>query len=731
MRHGHDTGIGKAKLIYSNFIFMYFKTIRKERNSLTFTQFSRKGWSLFACLGREVRIGVLSAATLATAAPCIGATTVGIDAPSDSLRAAAGQDGLELAEAVVSGTRAPLAADVAARQVVTLSREDFAAAAGITCIGDILKLATGVDVRQRGAFGMQTDLSINGGTFDQIAILLNGVPLNNPQTGHNASDFPINISDIERIEILEGAASRVFGSQAFSGAINIVTRTASLLSHPAFADSCKRMAWQGEAEAQGGSYGTAMAEAASRFALTGGRGGCFVSSLSAGYRRSDGAVDNGDFDGYKAYWQGIYDDARLRLDVQTGFTLIGYGANTFYSAAYPDQWEQTRRHFLSARAESKAGRVRLSGQVSWLRNADHYQLVRDTPKGENFHLSDVYTASVNAWTKWKLGRTALGAEVREEDIFSTNLGHALDKSQQPHIAGTPDGHYTKRDGRTNVSYYLEHNVVWRGLTVSAGVMAQRNSALSTGFRFYPGVDVSYRPAKDWRLYASFNRSLRLPSFTDLWYKSPTQEGNVGLRPEECSAYRIGADFGNSWLSVKVKGQYARGTDMIDWVMLTPTDVYRSRNFSLDNYGAGIDAAINFSALLGSRQPLRRLTLSYARLWQNRRDAEPYFKSNYAMEYLRDKFTASLSHKLFASLSAQWSLRVWHREGAYQIYENLKATDRLQPYGTHALLDCKVTWQKPRYELFADLTNITNHRYFDLGNVPQPGFMAMAGAKIKW
>ena len=709
---------------------MYFKTIRKERNSLTFTQFSRKGWSLFACLGREVRIGVLSAATLATAAPCIGATTVGNEAPSDSLRAAAGQDGLELAEAVVSGTRAPLAADVAARQVVTLSREDFAAAAGITCIGDILKLATGVDVRQRGAFGMQTDLSINGGTFDQIAILLNGVPLNNPQTGHNASDFPINISDIERIEILEGAASRVFGSQAFSGAINIVTRTASLLS-PALDAAEKSTLWQGEAEAQGGSYGAAMAEAASRFALTCGRGGRFVSSLSAGYRRSDGAVDNGDFDGYKAYWQGIYDDAKLRLDVQTGFTLIGYGANTFYSAAYPDQWEQTRRHFLSARAESKAGRVRLSGQVSWLRNADHYQLVRDTPKGENFHLSDVYTASVNAWTKWKLGRTALGAEVREEEIFSTNLGRLLEEGQQPHIAGTPDGHYTKRDGRTNVSYYLEHNVVWRGLTVSAGVMAQRNSALSTGFRFYPGVDVSYRPAKGWRLYASFNRSLRLPSFTDLWYKSPTQEGNVGLRPEECSAYRIGADFGNSWLSVKVKGQYARGTDMIDWVMLTPTDVYRSRNFSLDNYGAGIDATINFTALLGSRQPLRRLTLSYARLWQDRRDAEPYFKSNYAMEYLRDKFTASLSHKLFAALSAQWSLRVWHREGAYQIYENLKATDRLQPYGTHALLDCKVTWQKPRYELFADLTNITNHRYFDLGNVPQPGFMAMAGAKIKW
>ncbi len=106
--------------------------------------------------------------------------------------------------------------------VTTLTRDDIAAAA-VTTVNDLLKLAAGVDVRQRGAFGIQTDVSLDGGTFDQITILLNGVPLTNPQTGHLAADFPVGLDDIERVEILRGAAARVFGTQAFSGAINLVT----------------------------------------------------------------------------------------------------------------------------------------------------------------------------------------------------------------------------------------------------------------------------------------------------------------------------------------------------------------------------------------------------------------------------------------------------------------------------------------------------------------------------
>ena len=83
-----------------------------------------------------------------------------------------------------------------------------------------------IQKRQRGGFGVQTDISINGGTFDQITILLNGVNISNPQTGHNASDFPVALADIDHIEVLEGAASRLFGTSAFNGAINIVTKKA-------------------------------------------------------------------------------------------------------------------------------------------------------------------------------------------------------------------------------------------------------------------------------------------------------------------------------------------------------------------------------------------------------------------------------------------------------------------------------------------------------------------------
>ena len=126
----------------------------------------------------------------------------------------------------VTGTRLPVTLQQSARMVTVL---DSAAIAAIpaTSVNDLLKHAVGVDVRQRGAEGMQTDISIRGGTCDQIAILVNGIPVSDPQTGHNAADFPVDISEIDRIEILEGPAARAYGTSSLLGGINIVTRTAA------------------------------------------------------------------------------------------------------------------------------------------------------------------------------------------------------------------------------------------------------------------------------------------------------------------------------------------------------------------------------------------------------------------------------------------------------------------------------------------------------------------------
>lgn len=682
-----------------------------KQHALTFSHFNRKGWSLFCCLHREVRIGVLSAATLVCATPRLMATTPGhAEGKNGEAAAQLHADTLALGEASVAASRAPLAANVAARQVLTLTHDDLAAA-GVRTVNDVLKLSAGVDVRQRGAFGIQTDISIDGGTHDQITIMLNGVPLVNPQTGHNAADFPVNVSDIERIEILEGAASRVMGSQAFSGAINVVTKqTAST---------------EGEAIIEGGSYGTARLE--SRAAWMWGRG--WSSSVSGSVQRSDGAVKNGNFKGGKAYGTLTYKGDDLDFMLQLGTTANDFGANTFYSAAYPNQWEATRRYLVSARAESK-GRVHLVPQVSWVRSLDHFQLIKDSSTGENFHRGDVFTVGLNAWTQWALGRTAVGAELREETIFSTNLGRSLQEDQYVGIPHEKGLFYTKKDDRTNISYFAEHNIVWRHVTLSLGAMAERNNAVDGKVRFYPGVDFCYRPTNQWRLFASWNKSLRLPSFTDLWYKSATQEGNVGLKPEECSSWRIGADFVSPVVTVKLKAHYQRGSHMIDWIMRSADDIYHATSFGLNNFGAGMDARFNLQEWWGKKQPFEVFSISYAWIYQHRREGEAYFKSNYAMEYLRHKFVAHLRHRIVSHLSADWTLRLQQREGAYLIYKDLKPTADLRPYGTHALLDCKLSWAARHYSIFADLTNLTNHHYFDLANVKQPGFMVMAGVGLR-
>ncbi len=704
----------------------------KER-PVTFRCFNRRGYALFACLGREVRIGVLSAATLCCAAPALASRESGGDG-AERLALALEADTLEtplqllaadtrLAEASVSAQRAALPRELAARPVMTLTRRELDAA-GVTSINDVLKLAAGVDVRQRGAFGVQADISLDGGTFDQACILIDGVGVTNPQTGHNAADFPLNLSDIDRIEIVRGAASRVFGSQAFSGAINIVTRHAAEAS-PRSVD----------AHLAAGSFGTFEAEA--RYGVRMSKH--FSSSVSASFRRSDGATANSDFRTAKAFWSGRYADEALRVNAQAALTSTRFGANTFYSGAYPNQWEATDRYLLSLKAETR-GRISLAPSVSWLRSVDHFQLVRNTHFGENFHRGDVYTAGLAAHISSAYGRTALGAEIREESILSTNLGHELEQSAWREIHGEDSLFYTRRDERTNVSFFAEHNVVLKRFTLSAGVLAQRGTSSQRGYRFYPGIDVSWRPngadAEGLRLFASWNRSMRLPTFTDLWYRSATQEGNSTLRPEECTAWRLGAQWQRGGFSAEAEVHFNQGTHMIDWVMRSADDIYHATSFSLNNAGVSAAFGADFARICGTARPfVKRLRLDYAYLYQHRRSGEAYFKSNYALEYLRHKLVATLEHRLVGALEAAWSVRLQNREGGYLVYTAAGTnTGELRPYGTHAIVDLRLRLPLKTaagsVTLFADAQNLTAHSYYDLGNVRQPRAVFMAGVNYR-
>lgn len=683
-------------------------TYRLRSLALRFKHFSRKSYSLFSCLGREVIICTLSVATL-THAKANGISIVNA-AADDSLN----RQELRLDEVVVTGARAPLTQGEAAKLVTVLTREDINGFAAET-VNDVLKHATSVDVRQRGGFGVQTDISIGGGTFDQIAILLNGVNISNPQTGHLSADFPVSLDDIQRIEIIQGAAARVYGAGAFNGAINIVTTPETNLG--------------GSATIEGGSYGTFGAAARMAFPVH--------QSISAGYKQSDGGTANSYFRKANAFYQGALPLSKLhgqgRLDWSLGLSTMRYGANTFYSAAYPNQYESNARIFANVRGNIPVALgktlVTINPSIYWNRNYDHFQLIRHSTTGENFHRNDVLGASLNAYTEWALGKTSIGAELRKEKIYSTNLGTPMSEDEWfkvPHY----DVNYTKSKGRTDLSLFLEHNILLKRFTASLGVMANRNTGYNNRFRLYPGIDMSYRPSKPWKITLSWNMAFRMPTFTDLFYKSPTQEGNIGLKPEKTNSLRLGVLHRTRGVQAQVSAFYDFGTDMIDWVMYSAEDKYHSANFRLDNRGFDVNADI-MPREWNPSYYINKVHVGYAYINQARYDDITIYKSNYAMEYLRHKVTASVDHRIFSALSASWAFRWQERMGSYIIYENNKSTGVAHPYSPYALFDLKLMWQKPRYEIALSLNNLTNRRYYDLGNVEQPGFWLMASAKVKW
>ena len=684
-------------------------TTFNKRNAIVFKHFNRKGYSLFSALGKVVLIGVLAVPTLAHA-KAGGMAAVNEHNDADSL--SFGEQRID--EVQVTGSRAPLTAQQSAKIVEVISRDDIRRAEAQT-VNDILKLATGVDVRQRGGFGVQTDISINGGTFDQITLLLNGVPLTSPQTGHNAADFPISLDDIDHIEVIEGAASRVFGSAAFSGAINIVTVNAAKATT---ADK----EWTGWFRGEGGSFGSFGANAGVGYNDRR-QNSAFDSFLSGGYTQSDGGTDNSDFKKRRGYYRGSYTSYYIDVNWQAGISSQDYGANTFYSARFPNQYEWTRRYIGSVSADIRPlSKLTITPMAYAHRDIDHYQLIKDkvgAENGENYHRMDVYGATLNVNLDWLLGKTSVGADIRKEHILSTAYGDDLSENDWKKIHGS-DRYYTKEGNRTNTSLYLEHNILLGGLTVSAGIMANKNTGLDHDFHFYPGVDISYRPDSHWKLYASWNRAMRLPTFTDMYANNSAQKGDVNLKPERNTSYKIGSRYRTLGFEAILSAFYSHGANMIDWVYETEASKqYHALNISkLNNEGFNIDATINFSELLGaplqqSETPVK-LKLGYAYIHQHSEMTQAIYRSLYALEYLRHKFVASLSHPIISHLSATWSLR-WQQ--------------RMNGYHPYAKFDGVLQWTEPHYQLYVKADNITGHRYYDIGGVKQPGLWIMAGAKV--
>ena len=672
-----------------------------KRQRLVFRHFGNKGYSLFSCLGREVVCSVLSVSTLTYASAESVSTHPVV---SDSTATTTARE-MMLDEVSVTGSRAPLTKSQAARMVTVLDRQQIAQAP-VQSVNDLLKYAVGVDVRQRGPIGAQTDIGIRGGTQDQIILLLNGINICDPQTGHNAMDLPVDLSEIVRIEVIEGPAGRIYGSSSLVGAINIMTKpTLPSVVH-----------------AEGGSYG---------YAQVGGRvafDGKTSHSVSANYSRSDGwsraksGTLNTDYSGTKAFYQGQYDDDDVRLNWHVGLADKGWGSGTFYATPKwqaDNQYEHTTKLYTAIQGETKRGRLHFAPSIYWNQNRDRYEGYRNQPEKMkyNYNRTDVYGVNLNAYFDWAAGRTAFGGELRNEDLVSGNLGEPL--NQTHHIAGT-DRDYTLGLNRTNISGYLEHNVLLNQLTISAGLVAVKNTWSNMNMTVYPGIDLSYRPTPAVTLHAACNTSLRMPSFTEMYYKLQGYKADPHLKPEEMTAVEGGVSWNQNWLMLSANLWYHHGRNMIDWIMDTSLGddaVWQSVNHTKVN-SIGFETAVQFNVKSS------KFNVSYSYINQEK-EQEAHIVSQYALEYLRHKLIANalipIADKLKLSLNYRWQDRV----GQYTDFDG-----RVQDYKPFGLLDARLTWSPQPWKLYVEANNVLDKRYADFGHVEQPGRWVIAGFAIQ-
>lgn len=688
---------------------MYNYNSNKKQGVFKFKRFGRKGYSLFAVLGRVVVVGVLSVATLSKS----HAEGVGVKPVIDNDTTDKTDRELTLDEVSVTGSRAPLTRAQAARMVTVLERADIQAAP-VQSVNDLLKYVASVDVRQRGPIGAQTDISIRGGNYEQITILLNGINICDPQTGHNAFDFPVDISEIERIEVLEGPAGRVYGTSSLLGAINIVTRprpTSSVSAH-----------------IEGGSYGYLSAGARANVAS-----GKWNNQLSGSYSRSDGYQRNSagglnsDYSGGKAFYQGTYDDDIVSVSWHAGLSTKDFGSNTFYGAKWDDQFEHTLKTYTALQAETKKGSFHLKPSIYWNHSYDRFELFRDAAEKYpfNYHRTDIFGVNLNGYFDWILGRTAVGAELRNEDLLSGNLGEPLDNPH--HISGT-DRYYDHGINRTNISFVVEHNILLRRFTLSAGLVAVKNSWNGMNMKVYPGIDASYRIGDSFKIFANYNTSLRMPSVTELYYSVGGHVADKNLKPEEISSVEAGVKYADHGITTQASVYHNNWKNMIDWIRYTadgPDAPWQSVNFTeVKATGFQAQTMFNFRQLLPTQRILKSFNASYNYLFQDK-DIDSSVESKYSLEYLRHKLVANLQLNIVSRLDLGINFRWQDRRGIYTDFDGT-----VKEYSPYSVVDARLSWTAPKYKLYLEANNIFDKTYIDYGCVPQPGTWLIAGLSVE-
>ena len=460
----------------------------------------------------------------------------------------------ELDSIVINSTRISLPFKKNSRTINIITAKDIKNSAA-TNVADLLQQVTGVDVRRRGTGGGQSDLYIRGGGFDQTLLLIDGIKMDDAQTGHHTMNAALPIEVIERIEIIKGPAARIFGQNAFTGAINIVTK--------------KRLNNKVSINVEAGSFGQLNGS------VTLGKETENSSIIAhVGALTSDGYRNNSDYNNQNYFLKGIFNKKKQPIEVIATFFDKKFGAENFYTTNVTfNEYEETQNSLIGVSTTFKSNKFNVTPRIYWRRGQDMFLLRRDDPGFyRNFHITNKIGVETNASYTSDIGITGFGVDFSRFSIQSNNLGERV---------------------RTMANFFLEHRFKSGSFDITPGIAATYFSDFK--FNAFPGLDIGVQISDKVRLYGNVGYTFRAPTFTDLYYSDPATSGNPNLEPEKAFAQEIGLKYSDDKFSGSLAIFNRDSEDLIDYVRQnTSVNIFTAANIAeVSTQGIEFESAYNF------------------------------------------------------------------------------------------------------------------------------------------
>jgi iron complex outermembrane receptor protein len=604
---------------------------------------------------------------------------------------------------VISATYAPTKSSRTGRNITTIKGEQLTNLP-VNSIDELLRYLPGLEIQSRGPMGVQGDISIRGSTFQQVLVVLDGVRLNDPLTGHFSSYIPLPASEIERIEILKGASSAVYGTEAVGGVVHIITKT--------FARTNTKTGL--EAQFTGGEFGLWGINAGGQWAndrtilsagilsnhATGqqqrGTTGFFdLTSVSLGFNQK-----------ISEHWS---------LGLRTAYDNRNFSAQNFYTTFISDTaTEKVTSWWQSARLNYAKNNLRWTTDVGlkWLRDQFAFNSVA-VPNDNKTQLYQVLSRAYLTLNE-KTGITG-GIQYIGRAINSNDRGnHAV--------------------GQTAL-FGILHWQPAPGWQIDPAIRFDWHQR--AGFEFVPQLNASYK-LQHWQLRGSVGRTIRDADFTERFNNFNRERvpagriGNPDLVAESAWNYELGADYwaGKNWkfsTSLFSRDQQK----LIDWVNTPYSEMPRRENLV-----PGGTYALSRNIWQVSTNGFE-LDIQHSKQWDTHQSllmqAGFLWVQNSGNENTPSLYLSSQA-RILTNFNVMYTYRKWaiSATGLYKQREKQKTPGGINATLTpeYFLLNTKLEFSPvKRFGIFIQADNVGDIDYSDILGAQMPGRWWMGG--VRW